>query len=276
MPNPKVSVIVTTRNEQEVVERLLKSITDQTYANVEIIVVDNRSSDKTKEIAKKYTQNVFDKGPERSAQRNFGAKMSTGRYLLFLDADMELSSDVVKECVDKMELEVGLGAIAIPETPVADTFWEKVKAFEREFYNLEGDADIDAARFFTKTAFEEVDGYDVNITGPEDWDLPERVKKQGYDIERISSRIKHFERVPSPFKLAHKKYYYALKSHRYLEKHDISAVSAKTIYVLRPVFYRNWKKLLLHPILSIAMFFMLTLEQFGGGLGYVVGKMRKL
>lgn len=56
--NGLVSVIVTTKNEEEVIERLLKSIKNQTYKNIEIIVVDNGSSDKTKKDSKK----VYQKG----------------------------------------------------------------------------------------------------------------------------------------------------------------------------------------------------------------------
>ena len=269
---PLVSVIITTKNEEEVLERLLKSIEKQSYPKIEVIVVDNQSSDNTKKIAKKYTNKIYDYGPERSFQRNFGAKKSKGKYLLFLDADMELSKNVVSECVDVAGSNGKIGGLIIPEEPVARTFWEKVKAHERFIYNVEGDPITDAARFFTRKAFYAAGGYDESITGPEDWDLPETVKKKGYKIGRISSKIKHFERVPNPFVLAKKKYYYGIKSHRYLAKHNISAISPKTIYFLRPIFYKNWRMLIAHPILSFAMFVMFTLELFGGGLGYMVGK----
>ena len=68
----KVSVIVTTKNEAKNIGRCLQSIQNQTYKAIEIIVVDNFSKDETKRIAKKFTKKVFDKGPERSAQRNLG------------------------------------------------------------------------------------------------------------------------------------------------------------------------------------------------------------
>ncbi|MFH0876438.1 MAG: glycosyltransferase [archaeon] len=49
----KVSVIVTTKNEERNIARCLVSVKNQSYPNIEIIVVDNNSSDKTKEIAKR-------------------------------------------------------------------------------------------------------------------------------------------------------------------------------------------------------------------------------
>src|SRR5687768_16831644 len=94
-----ISIIITTKNEQAVIETLLSSIFLQTYKNIEVILVDNNSKDNTLKIPKKFDVKIYTIGPERSAQRNFGAKKSKGKYLLFLDADMELTSDVLNDCI---------------------------------------------------------------------------------------------------------------------------------------------------------------------------------
>lgn len=60
--SPIVSVVVTTKNEERNIETCLRSFLAQTYAPIEIIVVDNGSTDRTKEIARKYTDQVFDRG----------------------------------------------------------------------------------------------------------------------------------------------------------------------------------------------------------------------
>lgn len=271
-----VSVIITTKNESEVIKRLLISLKNQSYKNIEIILIDNNSADSTKKIARKFTMNVYNFGPERSAQRNFGAKMAKGQYLLFLDADMELSKGVIEECVRSMSLNKQFGGVIIPEKSVAKNFWEKVKAYERSFYSEKGDEITDAARFFRKSIFKKVKGYDEAITGPEDWDLPETIKKLGYNVSRISAVIYHHERINSPFDLAKKKYYYALRAYRYLKKHNISTFSPKTIYFFRPVFYKNFNKIISHPILYTGMFIMLFAQLIGGGLGYLVGRIKKL
>ncbi|MBI2196474.1 glycosyltransferase [Candidatus Daviesbacteria bacterium] len=270
-----VSVIITTKNEEAAIGRLIESIKKQTYKNLEVIMVDNFSEDKTAEIGKKSGIKVYSFGPERSSQRNFGAKHATGDYLLFVDADMELCPAVLQECVEVCKKGRQVGAVIIPERSIGNTFWEKVKAFERSFYNLEGDSFTDAARFFTKEAFNATGGYDERITGPEDWDLPESVKNLGFKIGRIVSVIYHYERISSPLALARKKFYYALKSHRYLNKQKISVFSPKTIYFLRPVFYKHYDKILSHPVLSLGMIIMLFLELAGGGLGYITGRIKK-
>lgn len=273
----KVSIIIPAFNEEKVIERLLKSLKKQTYKNCEVIVIDDSSVDNTVKIAKQYTPNVYTrKHAERSIQRNFGAGISKGEYLLFLDADMELIPGVVKECVEKIQKDKKSGAIAIPEKSIALTFWEKVKAFERSIYNLEGDSITDAARFFTREAFNKAGGYDESITGPEDWDLPDTIRELGYKQNRIKAIIYHYERVPSPLALARKKYYYGLRAYRYLTKHKISVISAKTIYFLRPVFYKNWARIIAHPVLSLGMMMMLSAELIGGGLGFLMGRIKKL
>lgn len=276
MNNQLVSVIVTTKNEEKNIDRLLSSIKKQTHSPIEIIVVDNSSVDGTQRVARQFTRKVYNYGPERSAQRNFGIIKSTGKLFIFLDADMVLSPKVIKDCVDTVSKDKKIGAVVIPEQSVAQTFWEKVKAFERSFYVEEGDHTIEAARFFKEEAYTKAGGYDESITGPEDWDLSETVKDLGYKICRIKSKIFHYEKIDSPISLAKKKFYYALRSHRYIKKRNMSIISPKTIYFLRPIFYKKWKKLISDPVLAIAMLIMFIFELVGGGIGYFIGKYKKI
>src|SRR3989338_3629701 len=101
--SPSVSIILTTKNSEKYIRDCLQSIKDQTYKNIEIIVVDNNSSDNTKQIASELAAKVYNHGPERSAQRNFGVKKAKGEYILYLDSDIILSKNVVKDCVNKFK-----------------------------------------------------------------------------------------------------------------------------------------------------------------------------
>lgn len=270
-----VSVIITTKNEEAVIENLLKSILKQTYKYIEIILVDNNSNDETLSIAKKFKGiKIYQQGPERSAQRNFGAKNTKGDFLFFLDADMELTPKVVEDCVNKIYQEKAEGVV-IPEQSKWTNFWGEVKAYERSFYSEKGDPVTDAARFFSKKIFNKVGGYDETITGPEDWDLPDRIREKGFKIGRSTEKIYHHEQEISLLTLFKKKFYYGLNAHKYLSKHNIPIFSPKTVYFLRPLFYKNWTKLVAHPVLSIAMACMLIVESVGGGLGYMVGRIRR-
>jgi glycosyltransferase involved in cell wall biosynthesis len=268
---PLVSVIITTRNEAKTLERLLLSIASQTYSNIEIIVVDNNSQDKTKRIASQYTKFIFNKGPERSAQRNFGAKKAKGSYYLMLDADMVLEKHVLSDCVNLVTEQPAYKAVIIPEKSVGIGFWAQAKALERQCYV--GDDTIEAARFFEKRAFQEAGGYDEVITGPEDWDLPQKIKKS-HPIGRIKSAIIHHEGHLTLAKLARKKFYYGKKVAPYIAKHPVSTTTQQLVYLLRPAFYKHWKLLLQHPGYFLGMLCILGIEQCAGFIGYLYGRIR--
>ena len=97
-------------------------------------------------------------------RETLGLKKASGKYILYLDADMILSKNVIFECIEKCEKE-GYIALYIPEKIIGGGFWIKVRDFERGFYT---GTCIDAVRFIRKDKFQEVGGFDENLTGPED------------------------------------------------------------------------------------------------------------
>lgn len=270
MDIPLVSVITATKNEEKVLGNLLETLKNQTYANLEIIVVDNNSTDRTKEIAARYTKKIFNKGPERSTQRNFGARKAKGKYLLFLDADMELTPRVVGDCIREMD-DMDVGAVIVPEVSVGEGFWAKCKALEKKCYI--GDETIEAARFFKREVFFKVKGYDKNLIAAEDWDLSQRVKKTGFSFARINSLIRHHEGRLSLIGTVRKKYTYGKTISRYVEKHKEE--SKKQLTLMRPAFLRNYKQLLKSPVITIGLMIMKTCEFGAGAAGFAVAKIRK-
>jgi len=259
---PVVSVVVPTKNSESTIDKCLKSIREQTYPDIEIIVVDNYSSDKTREIAQKYGK-VLLKGPERSSQRNFGAQLGCGDYLFFIDSDMELTSNVVDDCI-KAAVCSHANAVVVPEISVGEGFWTKCKALERSCYV--GDDTIEAARFFGKDAFLSVGRFDEEITGLEDWDLHVRVCKAGFKIVRINSFIQHHEGRLSLRKTMIKRRNYGKKTLKtYRRKHPKEASVQLTL--IRPAFIRNWRKLAKDPSHASGMFFMKVCELGAGWIG---------
>lgn len=174
-----VSVVVTTKNEENNIGSCLQSIADQTYSCIEIIVVDNNSEDRTLEIAKRFTSNVHNMGPERSAQRNFGLLVvAKGDYLVYIDADMVLTSNLIECCVREIELS-NSAALYIPEAILGSSFFARVRRFERQFYS---GTSIDAARFFQKDALVTAGGFDQELFksgSGEDWDLDKKIRQLG-------------------------------------------------------------------------------------------------
>lgn len=108
----KVSIIIPAYNVAKYVDEALQSCMQQTYKNIEIIVVNDGSTDNLLEVLQKY-----DKYPEAikvitiknqglSVARNIGMEHATGKYIMFLDGDDWLEYTLVKQCVNNMEEEL--------------------------------------------------------------------------------------------------------------------------------------------------------------------------
>jgi len=254
-----VSIIVTTKNEESHIGDCLRAIKIHNYPQdkIEIIVVDNNSYDRTKEIASRFTPLVFDRGPERSAQRNFGIEKARGKYLLYLDADMTLSEEVVTECVKKCD-DDNLDALYIPEIIVGNGFWIQVRNFERGFYNA---TCIDAVRFVrTKTA-RAIGGFDESLNGPEDWDFDRRIGDYG-KVSIIKNPLYHNEGHFNLKRYLQKKSYYSGGFAQYIDKWG---KGDKVIHKQLGFWYRyigvfiekgNTGRLFFHPILTTGMYIL--------------------
>lgn len=91
---PKISIITITYNAEKYLERTIKSVVAQTYSNIEYLIIDGKSKDKTLEIAKKYENSISkiisepDKGLYDAM--NKGIAHATGDYIWFMNAGDEI------------------------------------------------------------------------------------------------------------------------------------------------------------------------------------------
>ena len=269
---PLVSVIVTTKNEELNIAACLESVAQQSMPLLEMIVVDNFSEDKTVQIARQFGAKVFQLGPERSAQRNYGVEQAQGKYILYLDADMRLSQKVIEECVNCCEADAGVSGIYIPEIIVGEGFWIKVRRFERSFYD---GTVIDAVRFVPRATFQKVGGFDIHFTGPEDWDFDKKIRGLGKTVI-VDAYLEHDE---GDFNLQH----YLNKKNYYSKGFDIYAKNwgkddpdirkqLSPWYRFVGVFVEHGKfiKLMEHPILSLGMYYL----RFRVGILYLMRKLQ--
>lgn len=263
MKNPLISIIIPTKNSEAYFEKCFKSIREQTYKNIEIIVVDNYSTDKTLEIAKKYADKILTKGYERAAQTNFGIKNAKGKYVYRVDPDFVLEKNVVKEAVEKCEQE-GLGGIAVHNTsdPTV-SFWSKVRKFERDMYS--DDDLIVGARFYLKKAWKKIGGYNEDII-LDDYDFHNRFIKY-YKWGRIRSKEVHLGEPRDIWTIFKKSYFYGKQVPAYLRKYPMRGFNQSQPMKLS--YFRHWKKFLTHPLLSLGFFFMVLVKYTGGILGII-------
>lgn len=134
--NPKVSIILPARNEEEFIGKCLDSLIEQDYSNYEIIVIDDSSDDLTSKIisehAKKNSKIIPVSArikPDGWMGKNWacmeGYEKATGEILLFTDADTKHSQNVISLAVSHL-LSFDLDALsAIPKMRVMD-FWTKI------------------------------------------------------------------------------------------------------------------------------------------------------
>jgi len=251
-----VTVIVPTYNSAKTIETCIESVNSQTYPSLQVIIIDSRSTDGTVEIAGKMRGvTILQTERLRSAARNLGVAKAQGEFLLFIDSDMELTSDVVRQCVEKT-MRQELDAIMIPEVRVGSGFWADCRALERVTYV--GDPMIESARFFRKSVVLALGGFDEGLEAGEDWDLHARLENGKHRIGRVAARIRHFEGDLTLKQLVRKRYHYGKTILHYIRKNPRQA---RVQYLpIRLNYIRNWRFLAKYPLLSSGMLLMKLVE----------------
>lgn len=213
----RISVIVPTRNSDRTIAACLGSLRHQTHPDVEVIVVDNASTDRTAALARQLADRVVDRGPERSAQRNHGADLATGEVVLFIDSDMVLEPTVLADIAGVLTDQPATGAVIIPERSFGEGFLASCRVLEKSLYV--GSDDVEAPRAFRREVFRAVGRWDETLTAAEDWDLADRTRAAGVGIARIGSWIWHDEGRISLRAQYTKKQYYGRWVAEYLHRH---------------------------------------------------------
>lgn len=104
-----VSVIVPVYNAEKFLSKTIKSVLEQTYSHVELILINDGSTDKSEEICLSFLENdsriiyrkQLNKGP--SATRNHGLSLATGEYITFVDADDYLEKNGIEVLVESIQ-----------------------------------------------------------------------------------------------------------------------------------------------------------------------------
>lgn len=250
-----VSVIVPTRNNARTIEACLASVRDQTYPHVELIVVDNASTDTTWSIAERFADQVLAGGPERSAQRNLGIEAANGDWVLWLDSDMILPPTTIAVAM-RTATTAGAQGIALPERTIGTGFWTACRALERECY-------LDAPllhnpRLIRRDILTGDGGFDLSMSGPEDADLRLRMRAAGAAIALAPVLVDHDEGRLTVRSVIEKRVYYGRSLPAFEASHD-GAVADQGRSVAR-AYARNWRRLARDPIHAAGMLGLRGLE----------------
>lgn len=225
---PLVSVVIPCFNDHLYLRKALDSINNQTYSNIEILIVDDGSGFETKKILSELKQvnlrilTQENAGP--SAARNSGIKNSRGELILPLDADDFFEPGYISEAVEIFKNYPAVGmvtchAYVFSETGVmgemvctggaAGDFLIKNRAL--------------ANSMFRRICWEEVGGYDEKmINGYEDWDFNIMLTKSGWKVHVIEKYLFNYRvKAKSRNRDADDLYKFELLQYMYLKHQDV-------------------------------------------------------
>jgi len=269
-----ISVVIPTRNAAVLLEVCLNKLRSQPYKNLEIIIVDGNSTDNAKEIALKYKAKFFNYVPrikkglfDAPHKINYGANKAKGKYIYWLDTDMEMTKNVLSECVDLANK--GADAVIIKEESFGKGIWANAKQLERRCYW--GDDTVESPRFYKKSTWKAVGGFDLSLgAGGNDWDLYQKTLEMGYKVLRTKNYILHNEGDLKLMKLIKKRFMYGREALKYVSKRPKQGLVS--FFPFRKSFFTHWRMFMGRPIDTFAFIFMRLSEYTAGFLGIIFAR----
>jgi len=197
--NPKISVVIPVLNGAATLEKCLASVLDQTFIDYEVIIVDNGSTDKTKEIMDRFIKTsdkiiyIFEAKRGRGSARNAGIAKAGAEIIAMTDADCLVPSDWLFKISAPI---INEGEIAVSgfEKNAVLNYWSKMRQeADRRSIKLKiqgGHIDrLDTKNFAIRADILKKIGFNSDLLANEDWDLLLRLKKEGLKIKFLSDLL---------------------------------------------------------------------------------------
>jgi len=264
-----VTIVVPTKNVARTLDACLASIRAQDHSPIELIVVDNHSTDDTVAIAERYADVVRTAGPERSAQRNLGYALATGEWVVWIDSDMVLTPSVVSDCL-AVAGATGARAVSIPEDSFGPGFWTECRALERSCYL--DDPSLFNPRFLQRGLLDEMGGFDESMSGPEDTHLRHVLRERGVAVGMATAKILHDEGHLTLRTIVDKRIYYGRSLPEFAGKNP-GRTTDQGVATLRAL-WRHKARLAKDPAHGAGVLVMRAVEAGAYGVGAWQGRRR--
>lgn len=199
---PLVSVVVVSWNRRENLRRCLQSVEKSTYPNMEIIVVDNHSSDGAPEMVRSEFRDVQLMVTQRNLgcgpARNIGFQAARGKYIIQLDDDATICENGVARMVQVFESDQGVGAVAV-KVVNPDSGRVVTADFAENTKNFWG-----AGAAFRTSVLEKTGLYPQEMFfTAEEMDLSIRIRDLGYAIRYVPDVVvRHFRQDTSKSRIS--------------------------------------------------------------------------
>lgn len=164
----------------------MSSIEEQTYRNIEVLIVDAHSTDDTVEVSGEYDTEIYQRDLKRSAARLYGAKHASGEYLCHIDSDMILGAAVIDECI--CILKGCADAVVIPEYNIGQGLGGRAMAFEKRYL---AKCSRGYLRFLPSDVYFNVGGHHPELVSGEDKYLHDSVIAEGFTVDFAENKIIH-------------------------------------------------------------------------------------
>jgi glycosyltransferase involved in cell wall biosynthesis len=197
-----VSVVIPTYNRAKTIEKTINSILNQTYTNIEIIIIDDCSKDNTEQIINekfsnikslKYIKHEINKGG--NAARNTGIYNSRGEYIAFLDSDDEWLNTKIEKQMNKMIKNKKCGLVYtycanvdLDTNKITSYFGNESGKNPFEKLLCENFIGSTSSILCTKDALLQVGMFDETLPSCQDWELYIRIANK-YDIEYVNEPL---------------------------------------------------------------------------------------
>ena len=242
---PKVTVVIPCYNQGEYIDECLDSVFNQTYHNIEIIIVNDGSTDDFTNLKLSSIKNnnsfikVFNqKNSGLSAARNTGIKNSTGKYIMPLDADDMIHPEYIEKAVEVIDKNSGIGIVYSDVKRFGEVSITEIKPeFNKDLLLIK--SYIRSSALFKKTDWEKVGGYNSNMKyGMEEWDFWLSIVELGKKAHKLKG-VYFFYRIKkqSMAKFMREKYsrkifmhFQLILNHQNLYSNYYSVLEAKKIF----------------------------------------------
>jgi len=195
---PRVSFCIPTLNNEDTLDKCLNSIINQEYPDFEIIIVDGYSTDKTVEIAKRYTDKIyFDEGMLGSA-RQTGVDHSTGQILALFDSDIIIPHkkwliNAIRyfNYSNKVSTVWPINVAPPDGSLTARLYFNHWKVIIEDRIKKKRGLYGGGNALFLRKCIEEIGGVDRSLHWGEDFDWAQKLKDRGYQVVFIRDPLYH-------------------------------------------------------------------------------------
>ncbi|MDO5509958.1 MAG: glycosyltransferase [Weeksellaceae bacterium] len=262
MSTQQVSVIIPCHNSAAYIEETLQSVYNQSHTAIQIIAVDDASTDKTLQILESHSAQIsiisLTRNHGVSQARTLGAQKASGTYLLFLDSDDTLHPQYLQKAVNILQHqpEVSVVHSRAQYFGAKNREW-KLPDFHMQDFLLSNSVFMPAV--IRKSAYDQTTGFDPQLTMFEDWELFIQIARNGGQFHKIDEILFNYRKredqssitdhaARHPQEISDNYLHIYLKHYPFYLQHGIYMQDLMSYRQYRTKYYNTWYRKLFYTL----------------------------